>query len=129
VNKNIKLPSNKNFGIVFFIVFLLISVWPILDAKEIRYWSLVISLFFLILGVSNSKILTPLNKLWMKFGIYLGSIVAPIVMFVIYFLVITPTGIILRIFNKDILRLKKNSKKSSYWIKKDKSKNSMRKQY
>ncbi len=129
MNKNIKLPSNKNFGIVFFIVFLLISVWPILDAKEIRYWSLVISLFFLILGVSNSKILTPLNKLWMKFGIYLGSIVAPIVMFVIYFLVITPTGIILRIFNKDILRLKKNSKKSSYWIKKDKSKNSMRKQY
>ena len=126
---DIKISSNKNFGIVFFIVFLLISVWPILDAKEIRYWSLVISLFFLILGVSNSKILTPLNKLWMKFGIYLGSIVAPIVMFVIYFLVITPTGIILRIFNKDILRLKKNSKKSSYWIKKDKSKNSMRKQY
>ena len=80
---------------------------------------------FLFLGISNSKILTPLNKLWMKFGLLLGNIVAPIVMGIVYFGVVTPTGILLRLFGKDILMLKKN-KNSSYWLNKDNKNNNMK---
>jgi hypothetical protein len=83
---------------------------------------------FLFLGISNSKILTPLNKLWMKFGLLLGNIVAPIVMGIVYFGVVTPTGILLRLFGKDILMLKKN-KNSSYWLNKDNKNNNMKNQF
>ncbi len=111
----IKISTNRNFGIVFFIVFVLIGLYPLLNGNEIRYWSIIISLIFLILGVLNSKILSPLNKLWFKFGIFLGSIVSPIVMGFIFFLVVTPISLIMKIAGKDILNLKKN-KKNSYWI-------------
>ena len=125
---NNRLPSNRNFGIVFFIVFLVIGLWPLLNQSELRIWSLLISMVFLFLGISNSEILTPLNKLWMKFGILLGNIVAPIVMGIIYFGVVTPTGILLRLFGKDILMLKKN-KSDTYWLKKDNMKSSMKNQF
>ncbi len=125
---NNKLPSNRNFGIVFFIVFLAIGLWPLLNQSELRIWSLLISMVFLFLGISNSKILTPLNKLWMKFGLLLGNIVAPIVMGIVYFGVVTPTGILLRLFGKDILMLKKN-KNSSYWLNKDNKNNNMKNQF
>jgi len=125
---NNKLPSNRNFGIVFFIVFLVIGLWPLLNQSELRIWSLLISMVFLFLGISNSKILTPLNKLWMKFGLLLGNIVAPIVMGIVYFGVVTPTGILLRLFGKDILMLKKN-KNSSYWLNKDNKNNNMKNQF
>jgi len=127
MEKNIKLPTNRNFGIVFFIVFLSIALWPMLSQNDIRIWSLIISLIFLILGLINSKILTPFNKLWLKFGLLLGSIVAPIVMAAVFFLVVTPTGLIMRLFRKDLLNLKKN--KTSYWIKRDNTKSSMRNQF
>ena len=91
MKKKIKLPTNKNFGIVFFIVFLLIALWPLLNENEIRIWSLLISFIFLALGLINSNLLTPLNKIWIKFGIFLGNFVAPIVMGIIFFLVVTPT--------------------------------------
>ncbi len=123
-----KIGSNKSFGVVFFIVFLIISLWPLLSENNIRIWSLIISIIFLLLGLSNSKILTPLNKLWFKFGIFLGNIISPIVMGVIYFAVVTPTSLILKIFNKDILGLKK-SNKNSYWKKKDKYNTSMKNQF
>ena len=128
MQKNIKLPSNRNFGIVFFIVFLIIALWPILKQNEIRIWSLIISFIFFVLGLINSKLLTPLNKLWFKFGILLGSIIAPIVMGIVFFLVVTPTGLIMRFFRKDILKLKKNSG-DSYWINKDNTNSSMRNQF
>ena len=128
MKKNIKLPSNRNFGIVFFIVFLIIALWPILKQNEIRIWSLIISFIFFVLGLINSKLLTPLNKLWFKFGILLGNIIAPIVMGIVFFLVVTPTGLIMRFFRKDILRLKKNSN-DSYWINKDNTNSSMRNQF
>ena len=102
-----KLPSNKNFGIVFFIVFFLIGIWPLINNGEIRKWSLIIAIIFLILGVLNSKILTPLSNLWMKLGIILGNIIAPIIMALIFFGVVTPTGLLLKLFRKDILKLKK----------------------
>ena len=82
---NIKISSNRSFGIVFFIVFILIAFYPLINQEEIRIWSVLISLFFLILGIINSKILTPLNKVWFKFGIFLGKIISPIVMGLIFF--------------------------------------------
>ena len=128
MQKNIKLPSNRNFGIVFFVVFLIIALWPVLKQNEIRIWSLIISFIFFVLGLINSKLLAPLNKLWFKFGILLGNIISPIVMGIVFFLVVTPTGLVMRIFRKDILKLKKNSN-DTYWINKDNTNSSMRNQF
>ena len=124
----IKLPTNRNFGIVFFVVFLIIAIWPILNENDIRLWSLIISLIFLILGIANSKLLTPLNKIWFKFGIFLGNFIAPIVMGFVFFFVVTPTGLIMKILGKDLLNLKKNNNKT-YWIKKDNSNNNLKNQF
>ena len=127
--KNLKLPSNRNFGIVFFIFFFILSLWPLLNNGEILKLPLILSIIFLLLGIFNSKILTPLNRMWMKFGLLLGSIISPIVMGIIFFGIITPTGFILRIFKKDILMLKKNQKNNNYWIDKDNSNNDMKNQF
>lgn len=120
--------SNRSFGIIFFIVFLLISVWPIMDGQAFRVWSLVISLIFLILGILNSKILTPLNLAWIKLGEILGRFIAPVVMAVIYFLIVTPIGLFMRIIGKDLLNLK-FSQNSSYWIKREKNLGPMKRQF
>ena len=125
----IKMGTNRSFGIVFFVFFLIISILPLLNENGIRKWSIGISLLFLILGLLNSKFLTPLNKLWFKFGLLLGSIVAPIVMGVVFFLVITPTGFLLKLFGKDILNKKYNIKKKTYWISRNKENNSMKQQF
>tara|TARA_B100000427_G_scaffold139191_1_gene115769 strand:+ start:573 stop:962 length:390 start_codon:yes stop_codon:yes gene_type:complete len=127
-SKDIKIGSNKSFGIVFFVVFLIIGLWPILNGNEIKIWSIIISLIFLILGINNSKILTPLNKLWFRFGIFLGNFIAPIIMGIIFFFVVTPTGLIMRLLGKDLIKLKKNNDKS-YWIEKKNIKSSMRNQF
>ena len=120
--------SNRSFGIIFFIVFLLISVWPIMDGQEPRVWSLIISLIFLILGILNSKILTPFNLAWIKLGEILGRFIAPVVMAVIYFLIVTPIGLLMRIIGKDLLNLK-FSQNSSYWIKREKNLGPMKRQF
>ena len=125
---DVKISSNRNFGIVFFIVFLLIAFYPLVNDGEIRIWSIIISLFFLISGLLDSKILTPLNKLWFKFGIILGKIISPVIMGIIFFLVVTPTGLIMRILGKDLLNLKYNQNKS-YWIEKDGLKSKMKNQF
>ena len=127
-DQKIKIGSNKSFGIVFFIVFLIIAFWPLLNSNEINYWSLTISIIFLILGLANSKILTPLNKIWFKFGILLGNVIAPIVMGIIFFLIVTPTSIIMKLLGKDLLNLKKNNN-DSYWIEKNNQKSKMKNQY
>ena len=124
----IKLPTNRNFGIVFSIVFLIIALWPLLKQNDLRLWSLSISGIFFILGLFNSKLLSPLNKTWFKFGIFLGGFIAPIVMGVIFFLVVTPTGLIMKLFRKDLLNLKKN-KKETYWLDKDNSNSSLKNQF
>ena len=128
MEKKIKVSSNKSFGIVFSIFFLLISVYPLLNNDPIHYWYLFVSFIFLVLGLMNSKILSPLNLLWFKFGILLGKIVSPIVMGIIFFLVVTPISIILKIFGKDVLNLKFNNNKT-YWIVKDGPKSNMKKQF
>ena len=124
----IKIGSNKSFGIVFFIVFLIISVYPFFFDGNIRIWSLIISLIFLVLGLINSRVLTPLNRLWFKFGMFLGKFISPIIMGIVFFIVVTPTGLIMRAFKKDLLNLKKKDSKS-YWIKRDKFNSDMRNQF
>ena len=125
---DIKIGSNKSFGIVFFVVFLLISLYPLLNNESIRIWSLIISIIFLILGILDSKILSPLNKIWFKFGIFLGKIISPIVMGVIFFLVVTPIGFLMRLLGKDVLNLKYSDLKS-YWIEKTGPKSKMKNQF
>ena len=125
---NIKIGSNRSFGIVFFIVFLLIALYPLINEENFRLWSLVISLSFLVLGLINSQILTPLNKLWFKFGILLGKIVSPIIMGIIFFFVVTPIGFIMRAIGKDLINLKYNNNKS-YWIEKTGPKSKMKNQF
>ena len=125
---DIKISSNRSFGIVFFVVFLLIALYPLTYGGEIRIWSLIISIIFLILGLLNSKILAPLNKIWFKFGILLGRIVSPLIMGIIFFLVVTPVGLIMRLLGKDVLNLKYNKNKS-YWIKKNGPESKMKNQF
>jgi len=124
----IKKGSNKSFGIVFSIVFFIIALYPLIYDFEIRSWSIIIAIIFLLLGLTNSKILTPLNTVWFKFGILLGKVISPIIMGIIFFLVVTPIGYIMRFLNKDLLNLKYD-KSNSYWIKKTGPKSKMKNQF
>ena len=128
LNNNIKINSNRSFGIVFFIVFLLITLYPLIYSEEIRVWSAIISFIFLVLGLFNSKFLTLLNKLWFKFGLFLGKIISPIIMGIIFFLVVTPIGLLMKLLGKDLISLKYNNNKS-YWIKKNGPKSKMKNQF
>mgnify|MGYP006172822431 CR=1 FL=1 len=127
-DKKIKIGSNRSFGVVFSIVFLIIALLPLINGNSIRIWSVILSLIFFILGLLNSNILFPLNRIWFKFGIILGGIVSPIIMGLVFFLVVTPTSLILRLFKKDVLNLKKNDG-MTYWIKKLDKKSKMKNQF
>ena len=124
----IKRSSNKSFGIIFFILFIIIGFWPLADINTYRLWIIVIAFIFLTLGLVNSKLLTPLNILWFKFGLFLGKVVSPIVMGLIFFIIVTPIAIIMRILKKDLLKLKFTDK-DTYWIKKDLYKSKMKNQF
>ena len=125
---DIKIGSNRSFGIVFFLVFLLIGSYPLLKGEDLKIIPLLIAIIFLILGVINSKLLSPLNKFWFKFGLLLGQIISPIVMGAIFFLVVTPIGFLMKLLGKDVLRLKKTNDKS-YWVNKSKLKSKMKNQF
>ena len=127
--KEIKISSNKSFGLVFFVIFIIIALWPLLNDGNIRIWSIIVSIIFLILGLLNSKILTPFNKLWMRLGALLGTIVSPIVMGVVYFGIITPIGLIMKLFGKDVLNLKLDKNKKTYWTLKKKIPSKMKDQF
>ena len=124
----LKASSNKSFGIVFFIFFLIVSIFPLFKEGDIRIWSFIIAIIFLVLGLMNSKILTPLNKIWFKFGILLGSFVSPIVMGIVFFVIVTPTSIIMRVLGKNLLNLKKDNKKT-YWVERSKIQSKMKNQF
>ena len=124
----VKIGSNRSFGIVFFIFFLIVGTYPIFFQGELRIWSLIVSIIFFLLGIINSRFLTPLNLLWFKFGMLLGRIFSPIVMGLVFFLVVTPTGLIMRILNKNLLRLKKKNIKT-YWIERSSIKSDMKNQF
>ena len=120
--------SNKSFGLVFFIVFLIVALYPLLENESVRLWSIILSAIFLILGMLDSKFLTPLNKIWFKFGILLGSLVSPIVMGIVFFAIVTPTSLIMRVLGKNLLNLKKGNKKT-YWIERSKIESKMKNQF
>ena len=126
--KNNKISSNRNFGVVFFIFFMIISLFPLFKDGNVRVWALVVAIIFLILGLLNSSVLSPLNKIWFKFGILLGNFISPIIMGLVFFIVVTPTSFIMKVFGKDLLNLKKNNKKS-YWIERSKIKSKMKNQF
>ena len=128
-NPKIQISSNRSFGLTFFFVFLIISLWPLISDGQIRLWSLIVCLVFLVLGFVKSSLLQPLNRLWFKFGILLGSIIAPIIMGIIFFLVITPIGFIMRALGRDLLRKKIDKNKSSYWINRQKYISKMKQQF
>ena len=123
-----KRSSNRSFGILFFLVFFFIGIWPILNEESLRVWSIIVAIIFLVLGLLKSKILNPLNKTWVKIGEILGLVVAPIVMALIYFIVLTPLSFIIKLFGKDLLKTK-YSKIDSYWIKRKKNVGLMKKQF
>ena len=125
----IKMSSNRSFALVFFFVFLIVGLWPLMSEELPRIWLLIISIIFLVLGIINSKLLTPLNKIWFKIGIFLGNLVAPIIMGIIFFIVVTPIGLIMKLIGKDLLQTKYDKKKKSYWIKRDGSFNTMKRQF
>ena len=128
MEKDLKIGSNRSFGIVFFVVFFLISLYPLLNKESLNFWFLIISIFFLVLGLLNSKILNPLNLVWFKFGILLGRFISPLIMGFIFFLVVTPIGILMRMLKKDLLNLKFNNK-DTYWIKNKPEKINMKDQF
>ena len=121
--------SNRSFGILFFVVFLILSLWPLKNGNNLNLYFLITSGIFLILGAINSKLLTPLNKTWIKFGEILGLIIAPIVMSLVYFVILTPVSLIVRLFGKDLLGLKFKKENETYWIKRKKNLTSMDKQF
>ena len=121
--------SNRSFGLLFFIVFLILGIWPLKNSENLNYYFIVFSTIFLLLGLFNSKLLTPLNKLWIKFGELLGLVIAPIIMALVYFVFLTPISLLVRVFGKDLIGVKFNKKISSYWIKRKKNLGSMRKQF
>ena len=129
LKSKIKMGSNRNFGLVFFIVFLIVALWPLTYENPIRIWSVIISLIFLILGLMKSKLLTPLNILWFKFGMILGAIVAPVAMGVVFFLVITPIGLFMKIIGKDLLKKRYDKKKATYWTIRGKPISTMKQQF
>ena len=125
---DVKISSNRSFGIVFFSIFLIISLYPLINGESLRVAALIISLVFLFLAILNSRALTSLNIIWFKFGIFLSKYFSPLIMGIIFFLIVTPIGLIMRFFKKDLLNLKFNQDKS-YWILKTDIKSKMKNQF
>ena len=124
---NIKQKDNITFGILFSILFLIIGLYPLKSDETIRVWSVVLSLVFLIITIIRPNLFTFINKLWIQFGILLGKIISPIVMGLVFFFVVTPIGILVRILKKDVMGLKRGA--SSYWINREDKVQSMKKQF
>ena len=124
-----KINSPKSFGIVFSIVFLIVSLYPLTNSEGLYVWALIVSAIFLLLAFLVPNVLSLPNKLWFKFGILLGSIIAPIVMALVYFLTVLPTGLIMRLLGKDLLKQKLDKNTKSYWIERSEPMGSMKNQF
>ena len=124
-----KKSSNRSFGILFFLVFLGFGLWPLTKEMSPNIYLIIISVVFLVLGLLNSKLLSPLNEIWIKFGEILGRIIAPLIMALVYFLILTPISLLVRAFGKDLLGLKYLKQQNSYWIKRKKEIGTMDKQF
>ena len=124
-----KKSSNRSFGILFFLVFLGFGLWPLTKELSPNIYLIIISVVFLVLGLLNSKLLSPLNEIWIKFGEILGRIIAPLIMALVYFLILTPISLLVTAFGKDLLSLKYSKQQNSYWIKRKKEIGTMDKQF
>ena len=121
--------KNRSFGLLFSAIFAGCGLWPLTNGENVIIYLIIISLTFLLLGLLNSKILSPINKAWTKFGEFLGAIIAPVIMAIVYFVVLTPISLLVRIFGKDLIGLKYSKKNDTYWIKRKKKIGSMKKQF
>ena len=121
--------QNRSFGLLFFFVFFILALWPLTKKGELNLYLISIASIFLVLGLLNSKILSPLNNLWVKLGEILGRIIAPIVMAIVYFFILTPISLLVRLFGKDLIGIKFSNDLKSYWVKKKKNLGSMDKQF
>ncbi len=128
IDDNLKLPSNKTFGLFFSAIFFLIYLWLFFKYQNNQIWVFILGFIFLVLGLLNSKILKYPNLLWIKFGYFLGLIISPIIMGVIFFLVITPINVVMKIFQKDVIGLKKKGR-NTYWLNRNDDRKSMRNQF
>ena len=125
----IKIGSDRNFGFVFTVFFLVVGLWPLMDGSAVRTWSLIAAILFLTLALVAPKILCPLNKGWCHLGVFMGRITSPIVIFVLFFLVVTPTGLLMRAFGKDLLRQKPMPDADSYWLAREEPVGTMKRQF
>ena len=121
--------QNRSFGLLFFIVFIILALWPLTKKGEVNLYLISISSIFLVLGLLNSKILSPLNNTWVKLGEILGRIIAPIIMAIVYFIILTPISLLVRSFGKDLIGIKFSNDIKSYWVKRKKRLGSMDKQF
>ena len=126
---NIKEGTERSFGLIFAVFFAIIGLYPLWFGNNIHLWSCIIAFIFLFLGLFLPKVLTVPNQLWFKLSKLLGIIVTPIIIILLYFLTVTPIGIIMRLLGKDLLRKKFDKSVNSYWIKRNKSSNSMNNQF
>jgi hypothetical protein len=131
-DEQVKGSSNRTFGLVFFVVFTLITIWPVLFGNPLRWWTAPIALVFLVVSLAAPQILAPLNKAWTKLGLLMHRVVNPLIMGMLFYIAITPMGLLMRLFGKDLLRLKRDPQASSYWIERNPpgpSAESMRRQF
>lgn len=108
--------SDRSFGVVFAVVFLIIALFPLLHAGAVRWWSVGVSAAFAVVAFTVPGILAVPNRLWMKFGLLLAKIVSPIALGILFYLVFTPIGLLMRLAGKDPMRLKADPNAKSYWI-------------
>jgi hypothetical protein len=123
-----KKSSSKSFGYLFFGLFLILSLWPVLNDNSVNFLFLSISAVFLFLTILNAKILDFLNNYWIKLGELLGRVVAPIIMFLVFFVIVTPLSLLTKLLKKDLLNMRFNDSKT-YWTNKVKKIDSMDKQF
>jgi hypothetical protein len=115
----IKGSSDRTFGLVFTVFFVLVAAYPLINGQQVRVWSLLVAGLFLLLALLYPRILAPANRAWMKLGTLLHHIVSPLALGILFFLVVTPTALLMRLFGKDPLRLRFDNAVDSYWIKRD----------
>jgi len=125
----VTMSTERNFGLVFGTFFLIIGLYPVLKNENFIYWSLLISFLFYFFSFVFPKILFLPNKIWFKIGMVLNTFVSPIILGIIFFFIVTPTGIIMRLLKKDLLNLNLKTSKKSYWIKRKTPLESMKKQF
>ena len=113
---DVKGSSDRSFGFVFAAVFSVLGLWPLVASREPRLWALGVAGAFLAVALVRPALLAVPNRLWMRFGVLLNRIVSPVVLAIVFYLVVTPMGLAMRLAGKDPLRLKARAPGASYWI-------------